>query len=660
MKDELVPELHDIFKLTKYGHINPDASEQLIELEKRIQHEANPQIKAKFEEDKISLKKRENDYKDILRFTEHIPNNKTWHGIIHHHEPNDYTSLLLHIADGWAAGFARQKRKEGTKFFVYKLWNPPTEEKDARIKDDNDIVNLLKFLNTNPTGEQFFKKYGELLKSMPEEAQAGANITSLLTHVKLSGQFFRILMNNPDKFIIKDIDFNDKNKLEEKIKELERREWELYPLRIRIHFNQKMMRVKDLNVFKIISDIISKLKTEYADNLFYTTSNEIVMFFADHSQLSTVINKFLYYGYLLEFFHDDIKKQEKLNNLLKPLKLNWTRKDKLPSITLEESFNPPICEICQMAKATRHWPVDYAIEKKDICNNCKNLFQEHELSYSLENLCEHDREKLQDILEDCSDEDLCENCFRIRSRGVKLLKLKRWTEENQSKLFWLKLSLDFDNLEPVLNKLNKNYLNSLDSAFVEIKFPVVSEFKDDFQNFTDNFKQEIVSIFTADNIEFVSEDLMCIKIDKLSEMLKALEIYNNLIDKYFPKFKDKEISLSPIKITLVAANPKYPFFEVWDIMENAQDDILVALINRGQMKVKLCDIEPLIKAFQEDYKFQKSALEKLAKVAEISEKLAQLTAQDKNDEDYPTYAQMTQLGLDFKSLLTFAKIMEDR
>jgi hypothetical protein len=381
------------------------------------------------------------------------------------------------------------------------------------------------------------------------------------------------------------------------------------------------------------------------------------MFFADERQFAQIAEMIFQAGFRLELI---ISNRHPLHEITNP---RWIIADewKTNQKDLPEKFEPPICQVCQIAKATKRWPIDFILETKDICDNCSKLITESSLTEAFEHLCETDGAKLWDLTEDTTTEDLCETCYQIRAQGVKLLKLKDWTEAGGTKVVWLKLTLDFDALNTTLSELYEAYLNSLGLKMPKdnaIRFPVISEFLDDYNEFLSSVKISIINAFGEENIEFVANDLLCIRIEKLDEIMKALKLYNEEFNRFFPKFK--ETTSSPIQISIVAANSKYPFFEIWDMMANAKNDIFVVLVGRGQMKVKISDIELLIRAYEEGYEFPKSALEKLAKVAEISEKLAQLMAKDKSDKDYKTYEKMEHLGLDFRSLLTFAKIMEDR
>lgn len=629
MNDDLVPEMHDLFKLTKYGHL--DTTEKL---------------------------------EDFQKFKDYVPDNETWQGIINHHFFEDIVNFpktpdvfILSIADHLASGIAREReRRIGDTYSVYKLWNPIKMEIDPRLQNNSEIIELLEFVNRNPSKDDYFNKYDALLKTRTEDAGKGKNITSLYTHSLLTGKFYRILKKSPVYVIdVKDL-HNDKSEVRNIQKKKENQEWKMYVIRCRIKFKQRPLRTKDLNIFSFIMQLFDNLQQTYSDNIFFSSSDELIMFFPNENDAQPMVQDILNLG----FYLDVVYETRPLDDITDPRWIKENREKQTRWPKLSEFIDPPICQICQMAKATKHWPIDYILESKDVCDNCKKLITETSIENAFENLCEVDGGKLWEVKEDRAVEDLCDDCYRIRAQGIRLLKLKEWSEAGNTKVLWTRLSLDFDQLNLTLNVLYQDYLNSLNisDSTAQIRFPVISEFQQDYDKFLISFKRNIVDSFNKENVEYINDDMFCIKIDKLQDILAILKIYNNNINEFFPEFR--KTSSSPIRLSLVTADSKYPFFEVWDIIENGKEDILVALIGRGQMKTTLSNLETLTTIYDKGYEFKKSALEKLARIAEISERLAQLTAQDKSDKDYQTYEQMTHLGLDFQSLLTFAKIMEDR
>lgn len=219
-------------------------------------------------------------------------------------------------------------------------------------------------------------------------------------------------------------------------------------------------------------------------------------------------------------------------------------------------------------------------------------------------------------------EDLCESCWKIQKQEEHLRKLAEWTYEEDAKTVWLKVFLDFDELIETLGKLYVEYLTKLEipnpEEKAEIRFSVASEFQWDYNAFLEQVNTNILSEFHNENVEQILDDFLCIKIEKLTEINKILDIYNKQFNNFFPRFK--EIG-SPIKLSLSCSNVKFPFFEHWQILQNPKNEISVNLIGRGQMNITINSLEKLI-----DLELPgKSALTKLVEIAETSEKLVELT-----------------------------------
>src|SRR5579862_4773524 len=154
MPRELVPELHDILKLTVLKH----------------------------------------NFSDFDPFRLFAPNTQTWRGVRQHHcddqfpaYPSERDTFLLHLADGMAASFSRhpQSVRSDIAWTVHRLWNPSAHAPDLRLSNANDIKAMLNFLGTDPGFDEFYERYKPIFQSRSEDAHPGMNITSLETHVRL-------------------------------------------------------------------------------------------------------------------------------------------------------------------------------------------------------------------------------------------------------------------------------------------------------------------------------------------------------------------------------------------------------------------------------------------------------------------------------------------
>lgn len=609
---ELVPELHDVLKLTTLYHDVSQWSEQ--------DHET---------------------FKNYLPIT-----TKTWTGITQHHlnfgiYPVEMDTFYLCVADSLASHVARIGEGGSLEYRLNKLWKGP--EEDVRLGEAKDTIRLFKFLQSEPSWDEFLQKYEGLLKSRPESFHQGVNITSLYTHCKLTGQFYRILKNS-STFSLSPTDVEGKT--QDEVKALYRSKyyerWQLVVSRCKFHFFQKPFRVRDLNIFSALQELMEEIFTSYPDNVLLGTSNELLVILPDEAQLSNIAAMSHQKGFWVEV----IQAQGRLSEL-KPI-LSKEKGEVRNLYDLPSEISPPICDICQSDKATKYWPEDYILSRMELCPSCRQLLSENPLTSVIDLICEADRAKLEDVLKEPAREELCQRCFALRAEGTKLQKLERWSKEEQNKVAWVKLNLDFDQLEKALTSLSGG----------EISFSVVAEFQEDYSHFLQRFNSQIRYGFGVGNVENIMNDFFCINVGSFKESFKVLKVYHELLQQFFPAFLNLENS--PLKIAMLCSNVKFPFFEIWRILEEAQGDIFVSLQGMRTMRAPIKALVLLVRAA--DKRYRKSALHKLTKIEETSKTLAELTFQNRKDEEGRAYSILDRSlrpELDFSSIFTFARLIED-
>lgn len=249
-------------------------------------------------------------------------------------------------------------------------------------------------------------------------------------------------------------------------------------------------------------------------------------------------------------------------------------------------------------------------------------------------------------------------------------KIVEWSESDEGfKVAWIKISLDIEELQRILEKLYEAYLK--EKGFEkrgegEIRFSVLSEFQSDYDEFLKELmredkkevKGEFADEFGSVNCQWILPDLFCIKIDKTGENKKILEIYYSLFTKYFPKFKEEE---SPIKLAISCSNVKFAFFWHWKFLENPQADVNVNLVGKGEMHLNMKQLDEILDL---DLKrLGTASLHKLSKVAEVSKRLSKILLYDKGDyrlyDEYTGLRRLLEGGIDFPNILTYAKMMSD-
>jgi hypothetical protein len=550
----------------------------------------------------------------------------TWKGITEHHcspnfkkYPTNPDTFKLCIADNMASAVSRYAvERRGLVFNVYKLWNPCHESlTQSFIRSEEEIKQLLSFITKEPSANKFFTKYGDMLRKRTEDAALGKNVTSLYTHSKLTGQFFRILISDNRRFDIEPEKLKDLSR--EEVSNLIKRkqnEWKMSIIRCKINFVQTPVRARDMNVFKIREKLIDEIKNEMCDNIFFSTTDELLLFTPNgQDALDKIKKKVQEFGFWL----DTVMVESQIASL-EP-KLVGMRKNGHIAVypPLFDKIAPPICELCQMAKAKEQPWID---EESGIR------------------------------------EFLCEKCWKIREAGSLLTRFVEWEmSEQNSKICWVKIWLDYDTLVKNLAELYRLYLKetrSLTQRSVEIRFSTISEFQWDYDGFLMSFLQEITKNFGPEDVQEILVDFLAVKIDSLSQIKSILDRFISVYDRFFPRFREVG---SPIKLSIVGSNIKFPFSENWRLLCDLKDEVNVHLIGKGSIQLKIRDLRRFLKTRID----KKALLHKLVRISEMSPKLAKITLNDRADRDFKRFENFRNAveTFGFQNILTYVKMMSD-
>jgi len=665
--DELVPEIHDIMKLCE--------NTKLPGADREVSPHSNPHLVY--------------DYKKIK--------NPTFEGICKHHHgknfeifPDSPSLFLLDMADNLSASTSRVKiPNDRTNDAIFKLWKSYFEN----VKNTNpyfrplNLNEIFEFVRKNPGKEDYFRAYYDYLIFRAEDAKLGANITSLYTHSVLTGKFYRIL--KAANYSVPDDIFKDKKTLVSTYNN-KGQNWSLNVVKYQIKFTQKPFRVGDLNIFKVLQNLRNEIEEKYSDFVLFTTSDEFLLVLPPNIKndfLKSLLSK---YGFWFNFVRRECKledpdpntenlnpKMGKLNPDPEKLKKDANSAIEKKKRDQKESLKSKLSQIPEERRKgiekkirkgyektlndlERNW--ETKIEKEKINGLFKEGNEYIELFSEIKPpICEICQMAPAEFTDDKSGvkEELCKYCWKIRENGEKLIKLAEWTYEEDIKTAWIKISLNFDKLIDTLEELYIKYLKELKipdpEEKAEIKFSVLSEFQFDYESFLKQLNKKIVSVFHEENVEKILDDFFCIKIDNSSEIIKFLRLYNSLIDEFFSKFK--ETAESPIKLVISESAVKFPFFEHWKYLENPRNDIDIKLIGKGEMKVNLNQLNTLLILRLGD----KTALHKLAKMAEISKELAYMEiVSKKGKKEHPDLQKAVfEEGFKISDILTYVKIKGD-
>ena len=392
-------------------------------------------------------------------------------------------------------------------------------------------------------------------------------------------------------------------------------EWKLKLIRCKINFSQSPVRVKDMNVFVALNNSVNEIKNKFQDNVLFLSSNELFLIVPSEEDITSKISTILVgYGFWMDVHGEETIKlgtiSERGANAFENL-----RNAKVVHHELEKEIEPPMCEICQMKKATPE--TKWVDEESNIV------------------------------------EELCGNCFKIRQLPeVRLKKLVDWSKETEIKIAFIKISLLSEQLIHNLNELYKNYSGNTEP----VSLSVISEFQWDYEKFMKELVDRISSEFNEEDTQLILDDFLSIKIAKMSDIKKILEVYNEIFEQYFPKFTQK----SPIRLSITCSNIKFPFFWHWRILNDTKDEINISIIGKGEIYLKFAKLNDLLNVHLPNIRL----LHNLIKTSQISKKLAWIMLNDKSDwRAYKEFEELKKavmtIGISYSSMLTYAKMMGD-
>ena len=531
--------------------------------------------------------------------------------------PDSYETLLVHLADILASQASRilkklrkKLEKLGTNHCVYKLWKGPLCNRDnPPLYNMYDI--LTDYLKKDPEGRRFLLNFKEHLLQRAEDARRGANITSLYSHAVLSGKFFRLLYSNYHNKIRKvKIDFTNKEDVCSKAHNI-LNNLPVAVIYLRIVPTQYIYRVKDLNVFEIIKDILSIFENKYRDHVLYRGFDDILIIDLPgvniHEELIREAHDYGFYVDLCALYATFQKGRNRVLGI-EPRKIakrfKITRKcrgankrncfeDTFRYPHLQEKIDPPICDICQLRPATRT-----RVDEES-------------------GLIEH----------------LCEQCYRVRTYSPgRLYKLAEWSE---GPVAWIRISLDVEALENVLVKLYARYLlelgienadriiNEIEGEEGLVSPTLLREFLWDYNRFAEDISKMIFNSLSIENIEVIDNSFYVLKLEKLSSIISLIEGYNRLLWRYFPRLvalKDVE----PIRFGISISHVKYPFHEHWRLLSNMRKGLLLHTYRRGIVEATYEELSTTLRFYRSrELAGRKRMLYRAIEIAEYSRLLAE-------------------------------------
>lgn len=558
MTNELVPELHDIGKLIDKK-----------ELSKEI-----PAFRAA-----------SHWFKDIDLGSENMPHPETltWLGVIGHHSLKylhsppktlqkysfDSITLLarLQIADHFASSTSRVLEEQieeekgiqisGWNAFdtdtVQTIWNTSMIKLSGLpINNRKEVYQLLKYLQTDPDYVDLItkSKYGNFLTEIPEEKGFPRNVTSLKTHLELTGKVYRILEQsigiNPSA---KSITYRGDEK--KSAKEAENK-WAFRLARCTVTFPQHPSRAHDLGIFLRLSQLMEEMEKD--DHVLMHTLDRLWLFLPveEGTPLDTVLKPLLDDGFIIEA---DVAEKE-LKGLDPGIfdKPGKEFKQYVLYPELPDKIKPPICELCQMR------PGSMQVEKGGVY------------------------------------EQLCPVCAGFRSFSEEQHRFNRlggeW-EKSGIPVAWVKISLDYAVLPDILRGLFEKYIREkdktipgeeIDSLVRELRYTaLMADFTRDYQTLLSSFYRTICKNWQVEDIGGDHPELLIIPVKEKGQAFLIADAFVEVFHQIFPECE----SASPVSISISISNAKYPFFEHWRNMEEPVNAINIQVLNRAKIQLSI-------------------------------------------------------------------------
>ncbi len=521
--------------------------------------------------------------------------------------PISTEDFLLSIADVKASVISRKlnvafRRGKGEHkriiWNTYHLWvNKKISECAGEAPADDT---LLLEIDRSKSLNEVFENRKEQIKKRSEDAWK-CPFSSLMTHSLLTEKWFEFLTKNSDYFNLPELieSVNEARKIGSNIqgsnnKKCLREGVPIYFIRLKLFTNQGLSRIADTEIINKIKIIIEGIPNYFDKSQeLYRLYDEIIFVISDpkkdisHHVEETLqgIDQFTTNYY----FEGNVSKAKLLS---KDLLLGYEKlfnefrytfypalKDNIAPALQEigddniEAYHAKLCELCNMAEATRtFWKSNNEKQKihECLCNNCFSIRVKQK--------------------EDCAQP--------THSIGYKI---SRWeTEKTESKLCFIKINLD-------LNLLNRLFKDILFDEFPlkkptdkyndeNIGFSIIHEFLTKYEEFLLAFKDKII-LLEKFNIDFsdtkttvsnqfqVLDNFICLRFDDVSEMENILRIFTETYIEFFPQFSGLDDGRNknnfPITLSATISNIKFPFFEAWRYLNRRKVNLINILVVRN-------------------------------------------------------------------------------
>lgn len=519
--------------------------------------------------------------------------------------------FFLAIADTKASAISRKlnigfSRKGAGKheriiWDTYHVWiNNKINE--CKGKEPNDLTIVSDVLSSKDIATVFANRTWQIKKRSEDAWQCP--FASLMTHSELTEKWFNFFIKNNDYFRVPDQikTISEAKEISASIqgnnsKKNYKKGLSITFVRLKFFANQNLSRIADTEIIQNIGNLVRAVPNHFKNaQELYTLYDEIIFTIAEpQKDLKTYIEECLHAikEFTTNYYCEGNYATARLINTFSSKEL-LVGYDKLfqefqytfyPILTDRldpkpddfggeniEAYSAKLCELCNMAGATRtFWKFNDEEEKIHEC--------------------------------------LCEHCFKIRDNQKKIneaikegkdilhgigYKIAIWEDKKpDSKLCFIKIDLNLTILNDLLKKIliNEFPLKTPTEKYNDenIGFSIVYEFLTHYNEFLASFKEAIYRLenFNSNANKFqILDNFICLRFDEMADMKDVVRIFVETYLRFFPQFTGLHDSKNhdsknkndfPITFSATIANIKFPFFEAWRY-SNLQKENLINIL----------------------------------------------------------------------------------
>lgn len=474
----------------------------------------------------------------------------------------------------------------------------------------NDLT-VLGDIQSSASLSDVFQKRLDQMKDRSEDAWK-CPFASLLTHSELTEKWFQFFVKNHDYFQIPE-EIGSRAEALKHNNRIRGPNKTIVPpvcfLRIKLFANQSLSRIADVEIIERINAIVEQIP-HYFDNSqeLYTLADEIILVIPRPAHdLEEYVSKALIRinGFTTNYYFEAniaetwLRSKDLLigyDSIFQSFRYTFYPKlenkiDPKVSGSDPEAYSAKLCELCNMAEATKTFRKSNDEAQKVHECLCERCFEIRVIQDKSEN--EEDKQGI------------------IHGRGYQI---SRW-ERNapRSKLCFVKIDLDLSALSDILKDalLHEFPLRRLTDRYSDenIGFSIIHEFLTTYREFIMAFHRKLDGL---DKFNISKQDLrtnvpnrfdifdsfLCLRFDEISEFKAILQIFIDAYTHHFPQFRGlpggKNKAAYPITFSTTISDIKFPFFEAWRYLNRQKESFInILAVRHFELRMSYAEYQKL-------------------------------------------------------------------